>query len=740
MAQTKRTFNQARIERDLDDRIVPQGTYRDALNISIDTSEDANVGVIENLKGNQLLANQNILGLSSSSNPNAKVIGSYPHPEKDRIYYFVTGDKSDGIFEHSLKDNTINTIIIDNSTFVASSPTKVILPKFAFSDAAVSASVNNAGIISVTSPIAVVVALTADFNTTVSSNTVRSITAQVTVPSGYSNTGKFLTGTVTATQNAIAAPDVSILDCTNITDAGVTLNAEYATNNGLTAIGFYYKVNTGGSATVTTYSNEHVIRILSGRAANLSNSFDNVLDSDILVKDKDGTTIAASNYIYINNSGNVSTIAFKSSLGTDTQIRAKLPITVSQVSTATTVSNSLTAAQIQSSGTNAAVTPITSPFSKVITGLTANTAYAAVAYATNSVGTTLSSIKYFTTSVASAPPANRPYSNRLYIHPVVGPNTGATGTTFDSGNIGYGPIIKSDNKIYFNVFGFTQSTGTYANQAVIMDQDGVLPPGSSATPGVANRIQVESSVSGPTTQISDGGSPAQLTSVGLTLDTGNSFNPAVGDVKFGGFKSTHALNNIGSDLSGNPVAQTPGLYTITVSGRTDGTVENFTDASLQLQIGSPSGVTTFKSIIQPAFASTGTGTTPFLASGGVSASGFSYNQGNNGVSGRTSFSNIEIGPMEAGNKGVAIIPFQTVAPAVAGGSGLFGSFAGFDATKVAVSISGKTAGTHYDYYVFDQAPVMYGANPGIMIEADPSVLNGSGNSSVTHTVTITYNY
>ena len=77
---------------------------------------------------------------------------------------------------------------------------------------------------------------------------------------------------------------------------------------------------------------------------------------------------------------------------------------------------------------------------------------------------------------------------------------------------------------------------------------------------------------------------------------------------------------------------------------------------------------------------------------------------------------------------------------MAGGSGLFGSFAGFDASNVAVSISGKTAGTHYDYYVFDQAPVMYGANPGIMIEADPSVLNGSGNSSVTHTVTITYKY
>ena len=722
MAQSKRTFNQARIERDLDDRIVPQGTYRDALNISIDTSEDANVGVIENLKGNQLLANQNILGLSSTSNPNAKVIGSYPHPEKDKIYYFVTGDKSDGIFEHSLKDNTINTIIIDNSTFVASSPAKVILPKFAFSDAAVSASVNNAGIISVVSPIATVVALTADFNTTVSSNTVRSIAVQVTVPSGYSNTGKFLSGTVTATQNAIAAPDVSILDCTNISDTGVTLNGEYITNNGLTAIGFYYKTNTGGSATVTTYSNQHVIRTLSGRAANLSDSFDAVLDTDVIVKDKDDTTIASSNYLYRNNSGNLTTIAFKSSLGTDAQIRAKLPITVSQVSTATTVSNSLTAAQIQSSGTNAAVTPITSPFSKVITGLTANTTYAAVAYATNSVGTTLSTIKYFTTLVASAPPANRPYANRLYIHPTLGPDTGTSATNNDAGTPGYGSIIKSNNKIYYAVFGFTQSTGVYSNQAIIIDQNStfcISPPAAPGNNQCTSAMQQQlnaPSISGP----------AVFNATAAITD--NSFGGQFGSVRFGSFES------------GSLATQTAGMYTITMSGRTGGNVENFTDATIQIKVGNPSGVTTFTSIIQPAFASTGTGTTPFLASGGTGATSFSYNQGNNGVSGRTSFSNIEIGPMEAGNKGIAIIPFQTVAPAVAGGSGNFGSFSGFDATKVAVSIAGKTAGVDYDFYIFDQAPVIYGTNPGIMIEADPSVLNGSGNSSVTHTVTITYNY
>ena len=674
MAKSKRTFNQARIERDLDDRIVPQGTYRDALNISIDTSEDANVGVIENLKGNQLIANQSITGLSSSSNPNAKVVGSYAHPEKDRIYYFVTGDKSDGIFEHSLKDNTISTIIIDNSTFVASSPTKVILPKFIFSDAAVSASVNNAGIISVTSPIAVVVALTADFNTTVSSNTVRPITAQVTVPSGYSNTGKFLTGTVTATQNAIAAPDVSILDCTNITGTSVTLNGEYTTNNGLTAIGFYYKANTGGSATVTTHSNEHVIRTLSGRAANLSNSFDNVLDSDILVKDKDGTTIASSNYVYRNNSGNLTTIAFKSSLGTDTQIRAKLPITVSQVSTATTVSNSLTAAQIQSSGTNAAVTPITSPFSKDITGLTAGTSYVAVAYATNSVDTTLSSIKYFTTIVSSI---SRPIANKLYMVPSI-----SDATSNDKAQIGYGPLIKSNNKAYFNIFNAT-SDGLHSSQT----------------------IQGGSTVNNSLITISNTG-PATLTFT---------------DISFANTK--HA--SFEADLAG----KASGLYTITVSR------SGFTSNSTQILVSSTS-TSTFTSKFTPTFAKTGTGTVPYLAEGHNGL--FEYNVPSDGQRIAATTDPFIIGPLASGNKGSIIIPFANTGNAPTSGIG-FTSFTSFDASKLDISISGKTAGVDYDFFIFDTAPAIYGTNPGILIECDPNTLN-SGTSTVTHTVNITYNY
>ena len=94
MAESKRTFQSAKMDKDIDDRILPAGTYRDALNVSVDFSEDANVGALENLKGNELLANQNILGLSAASNPNAEVIGSIAHPEENKIYYFVTGDNT----------------------------------------------------------------------------------------------------------------------------------------------------------------------------------------------------------------------------------------------------------------------------------------------------------------------------------------------------------------------------------------------------------------------------------------------------------------------------------------------------------------------------------------------------------------------------------------------------------------------------------------------------------------------
>ena len=42
MAESKRTFQSAKMDRDADERILRPGEYRDALNVSVDFSEDGN--------------------------------------------------------------------------------------------------------------------------------------------------------------------------------------------------------------------------------------------------------------------------------------------------------------------------------------------------------------------------------------------------------------------------------------------------------------------------------------------------------------------------------------------------------------------------------------------------------------------------------------------------------------------------------------------------------------------------
>lgn len=69
------------MNKDLDDRIVPPGEYRDALNIAISRSEGDDVGALETILGN--IAEQN-------GAPTNKCIGVYIDRVTKNIYYFVT--------------------------------------------------------------------------------------------------------------------------------------------------------------------------------------------------------------------------------------------------------------------------------------------------------------------------------------------------------------------------------------------------------------------------------------------------------------------------------------------------------------------------------------------------------------------------------------------------------------------------------------------------------------------------
>ena len=55
MPEIKNTFTGGKMNKDLDERLVPPGEYRDALNVGIGRSEGADIGALENLLGNEIV-------------------------------------------------------------------------------------------------------------------------------------------------------------------------------------------------------------------------------------------------------------------------------------------------------------------------------------------------------------------------------------------------------------------------------------------------------------------------------------------------------------------------------------------------------------------------------------------------------------------------------------------------------------------------------------------------------------
>ena len=88
MPKIKNIFTKARMNKDLDERLVPGGEYREAQNVSIATSEDSDVGAIENIRGNKKLTNQELKDQGDVED--MATIGSYVDVSNDRIFWFTT--------------------------------------------------------------------------------------------------------------------------------------------------------------------------------------------------------------------------------------------------------------------------------------------------------------------------------------------------------------------------------------------------------------------------------------------------------------------------------------------------------------------------------------------------------------------------------------------------------------------------------------------------------------------------
>jgi len=79
------------MNKDLDERLVPNGEYRDAVNIAISKSEGSSVGAAENIQGtNRLKSVGKELSNLVAPGDDLEIIGQYVNEGTREIYLFLT--------------------------------------------------------------------------------------------------------------------------------------------------------------------------------------------------------------------------------------------------------------------------------------------------------------------------------------------------------------------------------------------------------------------------------------------------------------------------------------------------------------------------------------------------------------------------------------------------------------------------------------------------------------------------
>ena len=115
MPEIKHNFTGGKMNKDVDQRLVPKGEYRDAMNIQVSTSEGSDVGTVQNILGNSAIVDD--LGIALGS----ICVGAVADEKNDALYWFVRepmssynttiAESRDIIFE--LKNGNITHVFVD---------------------------------------------------------------------------------------------------------------------------------------------------------------------------------------------------------------------------------------------------------------------------------------------------------------------------------------------------------------------------------------------------------------------------------------------------------------------------------------------------------------------------------------------------------------------------------------------------------------------------------------------------
>jgi len=111
MPEIKRTFTAGKMNKDLDERLVRNGEYRDALNIKVRTTDGdsdgiGNAGVVQNIKGTEIIAEAYKVEeykVAGVTNPLCtKFVGSVSDEKNDKAYFFAAAPLSEDGFDSIL--------------------------------------------------------------------------------------------------------------------------------------------------------------------------------------------------------------------------------------------------------------------------------------------------------------------------------------------------------------------------------------------------------------------------------------------------------------------------------------------------------------------------------------------------------------------------------------------------------------------------------------------------------------
>jgi hypothetical protein len=104
MPEIKNNFLQGKMNKDFDERLIPNGQYRNAENVEVSTAEDSSVGTVKNILGNKEIGN---------FVANGKCVGSIANEKTNKIYWFVSTYEKDVIIEYDVEHDVVVPVLVD---------------------------------------------------------------------------------------------------------------------------------------------------------------------------------------------------------------------------------------------------------------------------------------------------------------------------------------------------------------------------------------------------------------------------------------------------------------------------------------------------------------------------------------------------------------------------------------------------------------------------------------------------